>query len=43
MGEYWIIILVVALVIDSLTSLKFEKIANMKGHYGYFLWVFFSE
>lgn len=36
----WILIAIVVLVIDYIIANKFEKIANMKGHSGYFWWCF---
>lgn len=37
---YIIIVCIVILVISGIAALKFESIANMKGHSGYFWWCF---
>ncbi len=37
---YIVLIIIVVLIIDALIALKFESIANMKGHQGYFWWCF---
>lgn len=33
-----IIVILAALIIDALVAGKFENIAEMKGHHGYFVW-----
>lgn len=38
--EYVILICFISLVFNAVTASKFEAIANMKGHYGYFWWCF---
>ena len=37
---YIVVSCIVILVIDALGAKKFEEIANMKGHQGYFWWCF---
>lgn len=38
--EWIIVFCVVALIISALVAMKFEEIAKMKGHIGYFWWCF---
>ncbi len=32
--------IVIAVILDVIVALKFDRIAGMKGHTGYFLWCF---
>ena len=38
--EYIIIFLIIFFAISAFVAMKFEAIANMKGHTGYFWWCF---
>ena len=40
-GGLWLFLGLVGLVINAAVAGKFEKIAHMKGHKGYFWWCFF--
>lgn len=37
---YAIVGCIIGLVISAIAAAKFESIANMKGHFGYFWWCF---
>jgi hypothetical protein len=37
---YLIVVAIIVFAISAIVARKFEKIANMKGHQGYFWWCF---